>query len=251
MEGSTIMPATTNKQQLLNHVFTLLKKRYDPADEIEKRPILEHLIYAICREGTTSQIADEAFKNLLAPSFIDWNEVRVSTVQEIEEALGKIPNPGERAQQIIGVLQEWFEMTYSFDMEEVAETAKKKGLKEGAKKIGRLKEVKDHDFIVAWVTQHGLGGHAIPLDSASLRVLRRLGVLDTDTDDIETLRSSIEHYVPKARGVMFTEVISQLAQEICVEETPKCSICPLHNDCPTGIENLRNATPEPKPRKSR
>lgn len=243
------MPATSNKQQLLNQVFTLLKKKYEVEEGTESRPILEHVIYAICRENASKSAADTAFQNLLPPRFIDWNEVRVSTIQEIDEALSALPNPGARAERIISILQEWFEMTYSFDMEEVAETAKKKGLKEGAKKVARLKKGVN-DFTLAWVIQQGLGGHAIPLDASMLRVLYRLGILEEESDDIESLRATIEHYVPKARGPALVELLSVHAQTICVE-TPKCLVCPLLNDCPTGLENKRNAQPEPKPRKSR
>jgi len=51
------MPATTNKQQLLNQVFTALKKKYGEPAEPEKRTVLEHLLYAVCREGTTREVA--------------------------------------------------------------------------------------------------------------------------------------------------------------------------------------------------
>ena len=54
-------------------------------------------------------------------------------------------------------------------MEEVA----KKGLKEGEKKVSRLND--SNDYAVAWVMQNGLGGHAIPLDGPSIRVLEKCG----------------------------------------------------------------------------
>jgi endonuclease-3 len=243
------MPATSNKQQLLNQVFTLLKKKYDVEEETESRPILEHVIYAICREDASKEVADRSFQALLPPKFIDWNEVRVSSLQEIEEAISELPNASAKAERITSILQEWFEMTYSFDMEEVAETAKKKGLKEGAKKVARLKKGVN-DFTLAWVIQHGLGGHAIPLDASMLRVLYRLGILEEESDDIESLRGTVEHYVPKARGLQLTELLSEHAQNLC-GETPKCSSCPLVSDCPTGIEQKASSKPEPKPRKSR
>src|ERR1700730_18315342 len=81
----TLMPTTTNKQRVLTHLFTSLKKRYGGADP-EPRPVLEQLLYAILREGTTRELADQAF-GLLRERFYDWNEIRVSSVREIEEAL--------------------------------------------------------------------------------------------------------------------------------------------------------------------
>ena len=92
------MPAITNKQQLLNQAYTLLKKKFplpDP-EAAEKRPVLEELLYAIVREGVTPEDADKGFARLLK-SFTDWNEVRVSTVQEVADVLRPLPLPGARA----------------------------------------------------------------------------------------------------------------------------------------------------------
>jgi endonuclease III len=235
------MATAVNKQKTLDHVFTALKKRFD-APEPTQRSVLEHLLYAVVREGTTREKADRAFQNL-KDRFIDWNEVRVSTVQELCDTMGPLPDVATRAQRLIGLLQEWFELTYSFDMDEVA----KKGLKEGAKKISRMND--SNDYSVAWVVQHGLGGHAIPLDGPAIRVLRRLGVLDGESESLESLRGTIEHFVPKVKGPAFVELLSRHADELCTEESPKCGRCPLLDDCPTGQE-LR-AQEGSKPRKSR
>lgn len=235
------MATTTNKQKILDHVLTALKKKYD-VTESPARSVLEHLLYAIIREGTTTEKADVAFQTL-KERFVDWNEIRVSTVQELCDAIGPLPDVATRAQRLIGILQEWFEMTYTFDMEEIA----KKGLKEGAKKISRLND--SNDFSVAWVMQHGLSGHAIPLDTATLRVLRRLGVLDGESESLESLRGTIEHFVPKTKGATFVELLSQFADDTCLQDNPKCAKCPLLDDCPFGQEQ-RNQEGT-KPRKSR
>ena len=235
------MATTVNKQKTLDHVYVALKKRYDVPDA-EPRPVLDHLLYAVVREGTTREKADEAFRNL-KDKFVDWNEVRVSTVQELCDCMGPLPDVATRAQRLIGLLQDWFEITYSFDMEELA----KKGLKEGAKKISRLND--SNDFAVAWVMQHGFGGHAIPLDAPAIRVLRRLGVLDGESESLESLRGTIEHFVPKAKGPQVIELLSQHAADLCTEEHPRCGKCPLLDDCPTGQELRGHETT--KPRKSR
>ena len=265
------MPAITNKQQLLAQAQTALKKRFplptaaDSGDSAEPRPLLEELLYAICREGATPAEADAGYARM-KKAFVDWNEVRVSTVQEVSEVLRPLPNPGLRAGWIIGVLHAVFEMNYSYDLEELekkglkqaarqltryfdAKDLEKLGLKQAAKQIDRFKQV--NDFAVAWVIQRRLGGHAIPLDGPTLRVLTRLGVVeDAEPESLETLRGSIEHLIPKTRGPEFTDLMSIHARELCTEKDPNCSACPLRNDCPTGIENT-SKKPEPKPKKSR
>ncbi|MCI0705661.1 MAG: hypothetical protein L0241_31765 [Planctomycetia bacterium] len=265
------MPAITNKQQLLNQTYTALKKRYPlPTLETEqKRPLLEELIFAICREGTTHVDAAAAYDRL-HKLFVDWNEIRVSTVQEVADVLRPLPNAGLRAGWIIGVLHAVFEMNYAYDIGDLEKKGLKQaakqiaryfdskdldklGLKQAAKQIARFKQV--NDYAVAWVMQRSLGGHAIPLDTPTARVLQRLGILeDVDPDDLESSRGSIEHVIPKARGPEFTELISIHAKELCTEKDPNCPACPLKSDCPTGIENTKKPEkekPEPKPKKSR
>lgn len=256
------MPTTMNKQQLLEHVLKTLKKHYDVPAEAEKRPVLEHLVYAIIREGTTRDRADKAFKGLRT-QFFDWNEVRVSSPHEIEESLKGVPSAGERAQRIIGVLQYWFELYYNFNMDDLA----KKGLKDAARQLARMlgevakggmkeggrvpvRVIEGNDFAVASVIQQGLSGHAVPLDAPALRVLRRLGLVEGDSEGLESTRATIEHFVPKAKGNQLSELLAAHAAELCTEERPKCPSCPLLSDCPTGQENVARAA-ESKPRKSR
>lgn len=238
------MPATINKQKILNHLFTALKKRYNPP-EPEVRPVLEQLLYAVCRAGATRDQADLAFQSL-RERFFDWNEIRVSSTREIEEALGDLSESETRAQRLVSLLQEVFETTYSFDLEPL----QKKGLKQAAKQLSRYQGA--NDYAVAWVVQQSLGGHAIPLDAPTLRALRRLGLIDGEEDNLETLRASLEHLVPKIRGPLFNDLMSALADELCVEDEPRCSGCPMAGECPTGQEASRTVGvgrgSRPKPR---
>ncbi len=240
------MATATSKQQILNSAQTLLKKKFPAGPEPAKRSILEEVMYAITREGVPTAAADAAFARLKG-CFFDWNEVRVSTVQEVADALGDLPLAGDRAERVIDFLQEHFERTYSFDLDDL----EKKGLKQAAKQLARYKDKGVTDFVLAWVTQRSLGGHAVPLDDASVRVLARLGVVDVEADaeDREAVRASVEHYVPKAKGYEFTEELIQLADQICVEGVPHCPVCPLKGECPTGQELLaKGKADKPKPK---
>lgn len=238
------MPNTTNKQRVLTQLLSL-KSRYG-ADDPANRPVLEQLVYAICREGTTRAQADRAFR-ALGERFFDWNEIRVSSPREVEEALANLPDADLRAQRLVSLLQEVFETTFSFDLEPLL----KKGLKQSAKQLARYQAA--NDYAVAWVIQHALGGHAIPLDAPTVRVLRRLGLLENDQDDPETLRASLEHIIPKSRGSLFGELVSALADDVCGESEPNCTACALAGECPTAQEASRGAVlagprSRPKPR---
>jgi endonuclease-3 len=234
------MATTTPKQKLVNQLFTTLGKAARAGGALPDRPVLEQFIYAVCREDATREAADRAFRGL-QEGFYDWNEVRVSSEEEIAEALDGLPGAEARGRRIRDFLQEVFETTFSFDLEPL----QKKGLKQAAKQLARFAAA--NDYAVAWVVQQSLGGHAMPLDARSVRVLKRMGLLEEQEANAETLRVSLEHQVPKAKGLQFVDLVSDLAESCCWENEPACPDCPMHNCCATGSV-LRHA-PVPLPSK--
>src|SRR3954470_22828737 len=164
--------ATQSKAQLLNEIHTLLKKRYKPKlDRGNGRlTVLEAVIYGLCHEGTTREQANQALSRF-KDGFFDWNEVRVSTVEEIQEALAGLPEPEGRAQRIRRFLRQLFERTYGFTLEALS----KKSLKDAVKSLQEY-EALASDYVLATVIQQALGGHAIPVDELSRRALGRLGI---------------------------------------------------------------------------
>src|SRR5262245_24093048 len=234
------MPTVTNKQRALTHLFALVKK-YPMAGEAEPRPVLEQFLYGICREGATRAQADRAFANL-RNNFFDWNEVRVSSPREVEEAMEDLPDAEGRASRLLSFLPEVFETTFAYDLEPLHK--KKGGLKEACGFLSMY--ARANEYVNAWGLQQSLGGHAIRLDEPTLRLVKRLGLIDPDEDDLDAVLSSLEHMVPKAKGALFVDLVSDLAHEVCLEESPSCASCPLHSDCPTGQETVRAVRPKPR-----
>ena len=221
------MATTINKQRLLTHLFTTAKKTVE-VDE-EALPVLQQFIYGLCRENATREQADEAYR-FLSERFYDWNEVRVSSLRELEEAFAGMSDADMRAQRLIAFLQEVFEIHFAFDLDKL----QKEGLKQAAKKLSRYQAA--NDYIVSWVVQRSLGGHAIPVDTPTLRCTTRLGLIENEQDEAEA-RASLEHLIPKSKGALFTESIGMIAGDYCWEEQPQCSACPLCTDCTHAQEN--------------
>src|SRR5262249_4782538 len=142
------MATTINRQRTLNR---LLQSPLGEVHEPEALPVLEQFIFALCRENATDEQARLAYRSLQT-KFFDWNEVRVSSVREIEDALAGLSDTESRAQRLIAFLQEVFETTFSFDLEAI----QKKGLKHAAKTLRERKGA--NDYVVAWVIQRTLGG---------------------------------------------------------------------------------------------
>ena len=221
------MATTINKQKLLSQ---LLGHPAKTEDEQEARSVLQEFIFGLCRENATPEQAERAYRHL-AERFFDWNEVRVSSLRELEEAFAGLSGAESRAQRLVSFLQEVFETTFSFDLEELH----KKGVKLASKQLMRYQAA--NDYVGSWVIQRTLGGHAIPLDESTLRCSRRLGLVDVNQEDLEGIRGSLEHLLPKAKGPAFTDAISKIAEEICHEVSPRCSSCPLASECSYAQEN--------------
>ena len=217
--------ATQSKAQFLTDVYTLLKRRYKPkADPNASRlSVLKAIVYGICHEDTTRENANQALSRF-KDEFFDWNEVRVSSLEEIQENLAGIPEPEERARRIRRFLRQLFNRTYGFNLDALA----KKPLKE-ALKVLQTYEAFASDFVVATVIQQALGGHAIPIDKDTHRALQRLGISESS---IPELRAVLERAVPKNRGLEFLDLLEDLAYDTCVEGEPKCSHCELKKLCP-------------------
>ncbi|HVS34642.1 MAG TPA: hypothetical protein VMS17_03605 [Gemmataceae bacterium] len=240
------MATTINKQKLLTQLFSAARKSKDMESDAELRPVLSEFIYALCREGAPREAAERAFRNLVE-RFFDWNEVRVSSHRELEEALAGLPSAAARAERLSAFLHEVFETEFSFDLDK---QLLKKGLKLAAKQLDGYQA--SNEYIIAWVVQRSLGGHAIPIDAPTRRCARRLGLVDGAHDDDEAARASLEHLVPKAKGTLFTEIVSCLADKYCWEGEPNCAACPMAGECAhaqeNGVEPLAAVGRRPKPR---
>ncbi len=75
----------SDRATLLKKLFPIIKKHYKAPIPKGGKPVLETMLYAICLEDSTVDEADASFKKLFT-DFPDLNEVRVSTVGEIERA---------------------------------------------------------------------------------------------------------------------------------------------------------------------
>ncbi|HEV3168219.1 MAG TPA: endonuclease [Isosphaeraceae bacterium] len=220
--------AAQSKAQLLNQVFTLLKKHYKLEPATARLTVLEATVYGICHEGATREQANQALSRF-KDQFFDWNEVRVSSLEEIQSVLAGLSDAEGRAFKIRRFLRQLFEKTYGFTLDQLA----KKPLKESAKILHEY-EAFASDYVLATVIQQALGGHAIPIDTSVRRGLERLGVVDAETDTA-TLRASLERAVPKNRGVEFADLMEELTHDTCLAGTPDCANCELRKICPTGI----------------
>jgi len=197
--------STPNRAALLTKIHKVLKKHYKPAVPHEEQPLLEALLFASCLENTHFETAAKVY-HTIKTSFYDWNEVRVTTVKELSEAMAALPDPVAAATHLKGVLQSVFESEYSFDLEAL----KKQNIGQAVKRLQKAEGATP--FIVAYGTQIALGGHAIPLDRGALGVLVVLGAA-TEAEAASGTVTGLERAIPKAKGQEFGGLLHELGAD--------------------------------------
>ncbi|APW63709.1 endonuclease [Paludisphaera borealis] len=206
--------ATQSKTQYLTDLQAYLKRRYKPKAEkaAARLTVIEAVVYGICHEDTTREQANQALSRF-KDQFFDWNEVRVSPLEEVQETLAGIPDPAARAHRIRRFLRQLFERTYNFTLEQLT----KKPLKEALKALQPF-EVFTSDYVTATVVQQALGGHAIPVDESTRKAFEHLGLHEPD---VSTLRGLIERAIPKNRGAEFIELLEEMAHDAALATDAK------------------------------
>lgn len=195
--------STKNRGDRIQLLHKVVTKHYTPVPPAEDRSVLEQLLYACCLENVSYDAADEAFHRL-QESFFDWNEVRVTTVSELCETLHNLPTPAAAALRIKKNLQSLFETRYSFDIDDMAKLNQGKAIAELEKLAGMTK------FVLGYMTQNALGGHAIPISDSIMHILLATEIVSPAEAEKGQV-PGLERTIPKTKGAAFASCLHQLA----------------------------------------
>ncbi len=228
----------SNRAAKYEQLHKSLKKHFKTLPEPGERSVLEHLIYACCLEEARSEQADEAFAKL-QQAYFDWNEVRVTTVIELGEALSSLPNATQAGHRIKRCLQSLFEARYQYDIDDL----KKANLSKATEEISNWKGMSP--FILNYVSQCALGGHAIPADNLSIEVLVQCDILTQAEAEKKSLPGA-ERAITKSKGFEFGSLLHQFAIEF--HQNPKnAAVVAVFKEL--GVSPKAKVVEKPSPKK--
>jgi hypothetical protein len=202
-----------NRAGLITKLQSSLKKHYKPAPAAPGRPLMEHVLYAALLEDAPVDIADEGFAKC-EQEFFDWNEVRVTSVTELAEVLSHFPSPATTAQRLKRCLQSVFESFYSFEIEHL----KKENLGKAVAKFESMNGVSP--FVLSYLVQHGLGGHAIPVNSSGMWIMFKTGIVN-EAEARTGKVPGLERAIPKSKAIEFSSMLHQAAVALAADATCK------------------------------
>jgi len=196
-----------DKHEICRKTMSLLKKKYGAAARKQGLPVLETMLFACCLENASPAQAESAYARLLN-GFHDLNEIRVSSLHELEPIFSGLEAPEWRALRVKASLQFVFESTYSFDYESL----KRKTHDLAAKQLAKIRQLSP--FIRSYVLQNSLDGHVLPIDDRMHDVLVWLGLADANST-AEHSGEVLRPFIRKSDGPLFCFLLR------CISTDPK------------------------------
>ncbi len=195
--------SASNRANLIGKLQTALKKHYTPLPAQPARPLLEHMLYASLLQDASAELADEGMAKC-EQEFFDWNEVRVTSITELTQVLSRLPEPAKAAARLKSNLQSIFEEFYTFDLDHL----KKENLGKAVGKFERMPGMTP--FVLNYTIQHGLGGHAIPIDYSAMVIMLATEIA-SQPEAMAGKVPGLERAIPKSKGIEFSGLLHQCA----------------------------------------
>lgn len=207
--------ASAARKDVCTKLHTVLKKHYPAAPKSSRTQVVEELVYATLLRNAGPVLTESLFTLLSnRDNFVDWNEMRVTSVRELSSFLKGHPTAVATATRIKQILQWLFDHRYTFDCEDY----RKKTLAEAEEFLTELGGTSP--FVVQQMAQTVLGAHATPLDEASTAVLILLGALTPADAEKGKAAEQIKAAVPRNKCVEFTQLLQQAGADFRGHRTP-------------------------------
>lgn len=201
---------SSDRAAILKKLLPAIKKQYKVVVPKHDRPVLETILFAICLENVSVDEAEHAYQRL-GQEFPDLNEIRVSSISEIERAFTGLPKSEWRAFHVRSVLQYVFEKSFAFEFEGL----RKKTLELAQKQLAKIKSLPS--FVRNYTLQSVIGAHQIPIDDAMARTLVWLGLVPPN-QDAEQMGETLKAVVRKSDVPLFCFSIRCLATDKLVHD---------------------------------
>ncbi len=178
--------AKISKRTLMK-ICEALEERYGRRKVVEQEDFIEALIHQILELATPERTAREALKRIKA-EYIDWNDMRVATVREIQDILGpRYPRCREKAEDLHSLLADLYTAFRSMDLSATMRTP------DGMETIRALPDTTlIRADMVEWALMVDCGLPTFPTDEEQIELLRFLGGIPKKMESEEVAPALVE-----------------------------------------------------------
>lgn len=195
----------SDKATACKKLTTILQKEYGKSLPKFKEPVLETMLFAVCLEDNPWDTAVASFQTLLK-SYYDLNEIRVSSVSELERTLNDLKDADWKGLRIRSILRFVFESTYSFEYEKLGKLT----VESAQKRLRKIEYLSP--FVVNFTLQQVLGSHVVTLDTGMHRAVIHLGLVPADSS-IDEATEFLKSGVKKSESFAFTCLLRKFATD--------------------------------------
>jgi len=217
------------RDNLLGEVFSRLESDHGrtvvPPSE---HSALEAAIFLIVATRHGHDAAERTFRALKS-DFVDWNEVRVSSVREIALSVKvrDVAARSARADEIRGFLTSLFERQSRVDLGFVAEA----GFEDAATELAGYEGLAPG--IAAQIALHAVAEEGVQTSATLLRVARRLGLVEKRATPTKA-RSRLDGLVGGDDRHRLHRALLELGHTVCLAKTTRCDECFVGSACPSS-----------------
>jgi hypothetical protein len=160
-------------------LYRSLKKKYPQVQKVAYNEVVDALVYAIVSENA-SETESRTVIRRFSDYFVDWNDLRVSRVEEIVEVLGA---DTPVARDVASVLTEALRAVFDKYNMVSLEALKKVGKRPARQTLEKINDTSR--FVVDYCMLTSLQGHAVPLTKKMIEYLKSNQLVHPDADEQE------------------------------------------------------------------
>lgn len=216
----------SEKSQRLADLLAKVPATEIPFPALEGKALLE-IGFLCVVQRRLSETAAEKTLAAVKGTFPDWNELRVSQVQEFQHLVQtKSPEVAVQvARDVREFLQEIYQKIHGFNLD-----ALKGDIAEAARFASHLPFL---GTSVGHYLLHLACPDELPVSPAIVRTLDRLGFAKR-TSSMKKAQAGIENFVPEGLRRDFAIKLGLVVEKWCDAKKPLCWSCPLVTSCPFG-----------------
>jgi len=174
------MKDSSQYSKKIQKLYRTLKRHPARQAEVKYDEPVDALVYAVVSENLTDQQAQSAIKKL-KDYFVDSNDLRVASVEEIAEVLGKdLPPARNTATTLVALLRAVFEKYNMLTLQPL----NKLGKRPAKQVLEKLTQITP--FVVDFCMLTALEGHSIPLTPRMMEYLKASGLVHAEASYEET-----------------------------------------------------------------